>query len=34
MTNNKSYKRNTTKMSKTNEKRNYNTGVNDGTKKF
>ena len=33
MTNNKSYKLNTTKMTN-NEKRDYSTGVSDGTKKF
>ena len=34
MTNNKSYKLNTRKMTNNNEKRDYNTGVSDGTKKF
>ena len=34
MPNNKSYKLNTTKMPNNNEKRDYNTGVSDGTKKF
>ena len=34
MTNNKSYKLNTTKMTNNNEKIDYNTGVSDGTKKF
>ena len=34
MPNNKSYKLNTTIMPKNNEKRDYNTGVSDGTKKF
>ena len=30
----KSYKLNTTKMPNNNEKRDYNTSVSDGTKKF
>ena len=34
MTNNKSHKLNTTKMPNNNEKRDYNTGVSDGTKQF
>ena len=34
MTNNKSYKLNTTKMTNNDEKRDYNTGVSDGKKKF
>ena len=34
MTNNKSCKLNTTKITNNNEKRDYNTGVSDGTKKF
>ena len=34
MTNNKSYKLNTTKMTNNNEKRDHNTVVSDGTKKF
>ena len=34
MPNNKSYKLNTTIMPNNNEKRDYNTGVSDGTKKF
>ena len=34
MTNNKSYKLNTTKMTNYNEKRDYTIGVSDGTKKF
>ena len=34
MANNKSYKLNTTKMAHNNEKRDFNTGVSDGTKKF
>ena len=34
MTNNKSSTLNTTKMININEKRDYNTGVRDGTKKF
>ena len=34
MTNNKSYKLNTTKMTNNNEKVDYNKGVSDGTKKF
>ena len=34
MTKNKSHKLNTTKMPTSNEKRDYNTGVSDGTKKF
>ena len=35
MTNNKSYKLNTTKMTNNNnEKKDYNIGVKDGTKKF
>ena len=34
MPNNKRYKLNITAMSNGNEKRDYNTGVNDGTKKF
>ena len=34
MTNNKSYKLNTAKMTNNNEKRDYNTGVSDDTKKF
>ena len=34
MPNNKSYKLNTTIMPNDNEKRDYNTGVSDGIKKF
>ena len=34
MTNNKSYRLNTTKMTNDNEKRDYNTDVSDGIKKF
>ena len=34
MPNNKSYKLNTTMMPNNNEKRDYNTDVSDGTKKF
>ena len=34
MPNNKNYKWNTTIMPNNNEKRDYNTGVSDGTKKF
>ena len=34
MPNNKSYKLNTTIMPNNNEKRDCNTGVSDGTKKF
>ena len=34
MTNNKSYKLNSTKMTNNKEKRDYITGVTDGTKKF
>ena len=34
MSNNKIYKPNTTKMPNNNEKRDYNTGVSDRTKKF
>ena len=34
MPNNKSYKLNTTIMPNNNEKRDYNTGVSDDTKKF
>ena len=34
MPNNKIYKLNTTIMPYNNEKRDYNTGVSDGTKKF
>ena len=34
MPNNKSYKLNITTMPNNNEKRDYNTGVSDGTKKF
>ena len=34
MPNNKSYKLNTTIMPNDNEKRDYYTGVSDGTKKF
>ena len=34
MPNNNSYKLNTTKMPNNNEKRDYNTSVSDGTKKF
>ena len=34
MPNNKSYKLNTTTMPNNNEKRDYNTGVSDGAKKF
>ena len=34
MPNNKSYKLDTTVMPNNNEKRDYNTGISDGTKKF
>ena len=34
MANNKSYKLDTTKMTNNYEKRDYNTGVSDDTKKF
>ena len=34
MTNNKSYRLNTTKITNDNEKRDYNTDVSDGIKKF
>ena len=34
MTNNKSYKIKTTRMTNNNKKRDYNTGVADGTKMF
>ena len=34
MSNNKSYKLDTTVMPNNNEKRDYNTGVSDDTKKF
>ena len=34
MPNNKSYKLNTTIMPNNNEKRDYNTGVSDGTKNY